>query len=157
MKELKYLIIHCTATKEGKDITGEDIRRFHTSPPPQGRGWNQVGYSELIRLDGTVETLVNYNEDNWVQAGEITNGAKEYNSCSRHICYVGGVDKDMKPNNTMTTDQYEAIEAYIKRFLYLHPTAIVIGHNMVTNAKACPSFDVYAEFGHVIPKTNRKK
>lgn len=71
MGELKYLIIHCSATPAGREVTGDEIREWHLN----GRGWSQVGYSDIIHLDGQVENLVEYNEDNWIDAGEITNGA----------------------------------------------------------------------------------
>ena len=42
-KALQYLVIHCTATPEGREVSAADIRRWHTSPPSEGgRGWKQV-------------------------------------------------------------------------------------------------------------------
>ena len=67
-KKLTYLIIHCTATPEGREVTSDEIRKWHTSPPPKGRGWKQVGYSDMIHLDGTLENLVPYNNDDIVDA-----------------------------------------------------------------------------------------
>ena len=142
MAELKYLVIHCTATPEGRDVTPDDIRRWHTSPVSAGgRGWKQVGYTDLIRLDGTVERLVNNNEDANVDPWEITNGAKGYNSISRHIVYAGGCDKSNKPKDTRTAAQEKALVAYVKDFHRRHPSVRIIGHNEIA-AKACPSFDV---------------
>lgn len=142
MAQLKYLVIHCTATTEGRDVTPDDIRRWHTSPVSAGgRGWKQVGYTDLIRLDGTVERLVNNNEDANVDPWEITNGAKGYNSISRHIVYAGGCDKSNKPKDTRTAAQEKALVAYVKDFHRRHPSVRIIGHNEIA-AKACPSFDV---------------
>lgn len=142
MAQLKYLVIHCTATPEGRDVTQDDIRRWHTSPVSAGgRGWKQVGYTDLIRLDGTVERLVNNNEDANVDSWEITNGAKGYNSISRHIVYAGGCDKSNKPKDTRTAAQEKALVAYVKDFHRRFPSVRIIGHNEIA-AKACPSFDV---------------
>ncbi|MDE6317963.1 MAG: N-acetylmuramoyl-L-alanine amidase [Muribaculaceae bacterium] len=142
MAQLKYLVIHCTATPEGRDVTPEDIRRWHTSTVSAGgRGWKQVGYTDLIRLDGTVERLVNNNEDANVNPWEITNGAKGYNSVSRHIVYAGGCDKSNKPKDTRTAAQQKALIAYVKDFHRRFPNVRIIGHNEIA-AKACPSFDV---------------
>lgn len=142
MAQLKYLVIHCTATPEGRDVTPDDIRRWHTSPVSAGgRGWKQVGYTDLIRLDGTVERLVNNNEDANVDPWEITNGAKDYNSISRHIVYAGGCDKSNKPKDTRTAAQERALVAYVKDFHRRFPNVRIIGHNEIA-AKACPSFDV---------------
>lgn len=142
MAQLKYLVIHCTATPEGRDVTPEDIRRLHTSPVSAGgRGWKQVGYTDLIRLDGRVERLVNNNEDANVDPWEVTNGAKGYNSISRHIVYAGGCDKSMNPKDTRTAAQEKALVEYVKDFHRRHPSVRIIGHNEIA-AKACPSFDV---------------
>ena len=143
--KLKYLVLHCTATREGREISAADIRRMHTSPPPVGRGWKQVGYTDMIHLDGSVERLVNNNEDANVDPWEITNGAKGYNSISRHVVYVGGVDADnvKKAKDTRTPAQREAMKRYVLDFHRKHPTVKIVGHYELA-AKACPSFDVEA-------------
>lgn len=143
MARLRYLVIHCTATPEGREVTAADIRHWHTDPPSRGgRGWRQVGYTDLIHLDGTVERLVRNNEDMEVDPWEVTNGAAGYNALSRHIVYAGGVAKDGKtPKDTRTPAQRKALEAYVKDFHRRFPTVRIVGHNELA-AKACPSFSV---------------
>ena len=143
-KELKYLVLHCTATPAGREVTADDIRRWHTSPVSQGgRGWKQVGYTDLFHLDGSVERLVNNNEDMNVDPWEITNGAAGYNSVSRHIVYAGGVDANdvNKAVDTRTPVQKEAMRRYVLDFHKRFPGVKIVGHNQLA-AKACPSFDV---------------
>lgn len=144
-RELLYLVLHCTATKEGREVSADEIRRWHTSPVALGgRGWKQVGYTDLIHLNGSVERLVANNEDAWVDDWEITNGAKGYNSVSRHVVYAGGLASDGKtPKDTRTPEQLAALEKYVKDFHRRHPKVKIIGHNQVA-AKACPSFNVPA-------------
>lgn len=144
-KPLKYLVIHCTATAAGREVSAADIRRWHTSAPPVGRGWKQVGYTDLIHLDGRVERLVENNEDDVVDSWEITNGASGYNSVSRHVVYAGGVSaRDAsKAEDTRTEAQRSALTEYVKAFHAAHPKVRIVGHNELT-AKACPSFDVQA-------------
>lgn len=143
MAKLKYLVLHCTATPEGREVSSDDIRAWHTNPVSKGgRGWKQVGYTDLIHLNGKVERLVNNNEDANVDPWEITNGAKGYNSISRHVVYVGGVVADGETaKDTRTKAQKEAMEGYVKEFHRKHPNVRIIGHNEVA-AKDCPSFDV---------------
>ena len=141
MKKLKYLIIHCTATPEGRAVTADDIRRWHLSPSPAGRGWRQVGYSDMILLDGSVVNLVRYDDNAYVEPWEITNGVAGINNASRHVVYVGGCDASMKPKDTRTVAQRIALVQYVFDFIRKHPDAIVAGHNQFA-AKACPSFNV---------------
>ena len=143
MAKLQYLVIHCTATPEGREVSAADIRRWHTSPAPAGRGWKQVGYTDLFHLDGRVERLVANNEDANVDPWEITNGAAGYNSVSRHVVYAGGCDAGMKPKDTRTAAQKEALRKYVLDFHARHPEVKIVGHNQLA-AKACPSFDVAA-------------
>lgn len=143
MAKLKQLVLHCTATPEGRKVTSADIRAWHTNPVSKGgRGWKQVGYTDMIHLDGRVERLVENNEDMNVDPWEVTNGATGYNSVSRHVVYVGGVARDGKtPKDTRTPAQLKAMEAYVKNFHRRFPSVRIIGHNELA-AKACPSFDV---------------
>lgn len=143
MAELKYLVIHCTATPEGREVTAADIRRWHTSPLSRGgRGWRQVGYTDIIHLDGKVERLVDNNEDANVDPWEVTNGAKGYNSVSRHIVYSGGMTRDMtKAKDTRTQAQRDAMRDYVIDFHRRFPGVRIVGHNELA-AKECPSFNV---------------
>ena len=143
-RELKYLVIHCTATPAGREVSSADLRAWHTSPLSEGgRGWKQVGYTDLFHLDGTVERLVNNNEDAWVDTWEITNGASGYNSVSRHIVYAGGCNKQMMPEDTRTDAQREAMKQYVREFHKAHPAVRIVGHGELPNVhKACPSFSV---------------
>ena len=143
MAKLKQLVLHCTATSEGRKVTSADIRAWHTNPTSKGgRGWKQVGYTDMIHLDGRVERLVENNEDMNVDPWEVTNGATGYNSVSRHVVYVGGVARDGKtPKDTRTPAQLKTMEEYVKDFHRRFPSVRIIGHNELA-AKACPSFDV---------------
>lgn len=143
MAKLKYLVIHCTATPAGREVSSDDIRLWHTSPPPAGRGWKQVGYTDMFHLDGSIERLVDNNEDGNVEPWEITNGVKGYNSVSRHIVYVGGCDARMNPKDTRTDEQLKAMTDYVKDFHRRFPDVRIVGHRDFPDvAKACPSFDV---------------
>ena len=140
MNELKYLIIHCTATREGQNIGAEQVKSWHTSPPPTGRGWSKVGYSDLILLDGNRHKFIHHNGDKFIQSNEITNGVKGMNSVSRHVCYVGGMSVDgKKAKNTLNNAQSQTLEGIIREVIAYKPDILIAGHNQFDN-KACPSF-----------------
>lgn len=143
-KPIKYLVIHCTATPENRSISADDIRRWHLLPPPVGRGWKQVGYTDMFHLNGTVERLVKNNDDAYVDGWEITNGVAGFNDRARHIVYVGGMSVNGKlAKDTRTPLQLAALAKYVTRFHKRFPSVIIKGHNELA-AKACPSFDVQA-------------
>ena len=140
-KKIKFLCIHCTASPEGREMTAADIRRVHLSPPPIGRGWKQVGYVDMIHLNGAITNLVPYDDNEYMETREITNGVLNMNSITRSFVYVGGVAKDGKtPKDTRTVEQKEAMATYIKKVIAAIPDILVAGHNQFA-AKACPSFD----------------
>lgn len=141
-KDLKYLVIHCTATPAGRQVLEADIRRMHLSPAPAGRGWKQVGYSDLITLGGQVVNMVPYNQNNEVDPWEITNGVEGINSVSRHVVYAGGCDAKMQPADTRTPLQILALADYVRKTIRNHPNILVAGHNQFDSKKACPSFNV---------------
>lgn len=141
-KPLEYLVIHCTATPAGREVTSDEIRRWHTSPVGEGgRGWRQVGYTDMIHLDGRIERLVPNNEDGLVDPWEITNGVKGKNSVSRHIVYVGGLSPRWRPADTRTPEQLEAMRGYVLDFHRRHPSVKICGHNDLAD-KPCPCFNV---------------
>lgn len=152
--KLKFLVLHCTATPENREVTSAEIRRWHTSPPPAGRGWKQVGYTDMVHLDGRVERLAANNEDANVDSWEITNGVTGFNSVSRHIVYVGGLSRIGKTKDTRTMEQTEALEKYVKDFVRRFPDVLVAGHRQFA-AKDCPSFDTVAWLKSIgIPSKN---
>lgn len=134
MRRIDEIIVHCSATPEGRRVTTEDIRRWHV----QGNRWADIGYHWVVELDGTVckgrpEEL----------AGAHCLG---HNSHSIGVCYVGGLAQDGKtPKDTRTAAQKEALLGLLKELKARYPGATVHGHREYAN-KACPCFDAKAEY-----------
>ena len=139
-KTLSLLIIHCTATPAGREVTGDEIRRWHTSPKAQGgRGWDRVGYARLYHLDGTKTDFIKDNEDQVVDNWEMTYGALGVNEISRHWVYAGGGTGQ----DTRTESQKNIMASDLLAFVKKHPQVKVAGHKQV-NATSCPGFDAPA-------------
>ena len=88
MRKINEIIIHCSDTQEGCDVTAKEIRSWHTAPKEKGgRGWRDIGYHYVIRLDGTIELGRPLEK-----AGAHCIGRKgeDHNSHSIGICYIGG-------------------------------------------------------------------
>jgi N-acetylmuramoyl-L-alanine amidase len=137
MRNIKRIIIHCSATKEGRDIKTETIRSWHM----KGRGWSDIGYHFVIELDGTI-----MEGRPMERIGAHTRG---YNRDSIGICYVGGLGSDKRAKDTRTAQQKRSMDDLIDSLLDRFRGATVHGHNEFS-AKACPSFDVSKEYTNEI-------
>lgn len=126
---INKIIIHCSATREGKDFTVADIDKWH-----KARGWQGIGYHYVIYRDGSVH--VGRSED---KIGAHTSG---HNANSIGVCYIGGVASDGKtPKDTRTDLQKAALSGLIAGLKRKYPNATIHGHYEFA-AKACPSFKI---------------
>lgn len=135
MRDIKYLVVHCSATPEGRPHTAADIRGWH-----KAMGWADIGYHWVVRIDGTVEP----GRDELAIGSHV----KGYNSHSIGIVYVGGIDKvNFKPKDTRTKEQKAALLDLLKKLKRRYPKAVIQGHRDFPKvAKACPSFNAKAEY-----------
>ena len=132
-RRINEIIVHCTATPEGRDYTVADIRQMH-----KAQGWVDIGYHYLIYRDGSIHEGRNVD-----MVGAHCQG---HNAQSIGVCYVGGVARDGKtPKDTRTTAQKDALVHLLMQLVCLYPDATIRGHRDFA-AKACPSFDATREY-----------
>ena len=127
-KRTEMLILHCTATKEGKPFSRDDVDKMH-----KAKGWSCVGYNWYIDIDGKI----------WEARGTDAVGAhcSKYNYISCGICYCGGLDKNGKSKNTLTDEQKQSLFELVEYLLNKYNLTIsdVYGHRTFAN-KDCPCF-----------------
>ena len=132
-RRINEIIVHCTATPEGRDYTVADIRQMH-----KAQGWVDIGYHYLIYRDGSIHEGRNVD-----LVGAHCQG---HNAQSIGVCYVGGVARDGKtPKDTRTAAQKDALIHLLMQLVCLYPDATIRGHRDFA-AKACPSFDATREY-----------
>ncbi len=132
MRDIKGIIIHCSATKPNMDIGVDEIRDWHV----KGNGWSDIGYHYVIKRDGSLEGGRNIKKN-----GAHTKG---HNAGTIGICVVGGVDDKGEPKNNYTPNQWESLKTLIEVLCfndYMQSGFYIKGHNEFSS-KACPSFDV---------------
>ena len=133
MRIINEIIVHCAATREGRDFTVEDITRWH-----KARGFATIGYHYVIYRDGSI-----HEGRPLEQIGAHCVG---HNKHSIGICYIGGCASDGKtPKDTRTPEQKEALLALLRRLKARFPNATIHGHRDFA-AKACPSYDAFREY-----------
>jgi N-acetylmuramoyl-L-alanine amidase len=137
MRKINKIVIHCTATPEGREHNVADIRRWHLK-----RGFSDIGYHYLIHIDGKIEIGRPLH-----RIGAHTSGE---NTGSIGVCYVGGMDKDMKKaKDTRTQAQKDSLVKLLHELIYKYNKDMTIhGHNEFAN-KACPSFNAQEEYANL--------
>ncbi|MCR5870698.1 MULTISPECIES: N-acetylmuramoyl-L-alanine amidase [unclassified Sphingomonas] len=147
MRKITHLVVHCSATPEGRDVSAKEIDGWHRQ-----RGFARIGYHYVVRLDGTVESGRPLEQPGAHVAG--------HNANTIGIVYAGGLAKDGKtPKDTRTAAQKVALTDLLKSLKRRFPNAIVQGHRDFSPdldkdgkvepheyMKACPSFDAKSEY-----------
>ena len=135
MRKITEIIIHCAATQDGAKFTAADIDRWHKQ-----RGFDRIGYHYVIDLDGTIEPGRDLDC--------IGAHCKGHNVNSVGICYIGGVDKNLKPKDTRTPEQKASLLLLLKFLRAKYQNAKIYGHRDFSD-KACPSFDAKTEYANL--------
>ncbi|MCM1108875.1 MAG: N-acetylmuramoyl-L-alanine amidase [Clostridium sp.] len=137
-ESVRYLVVHCSATRADRDYTVEQLLRDH-----RARGFRTVGYHFYIRRDGTVSRHR--------RLLEVGAHCRPYNRCSIGICYEGGLDSSGRPADTRTDLQRLRLRDILMRLRALFPNAMICGHRDMAGAtpKACPCFDAHEEYKYL--------
>lgn len=132
MRKISEIILHCSDTPAGREVTVDDIRRWHVDE----RGWSDIGYHYVVYLDGTVHE----------GRPEAIQGAhcRGHNKQSIGICYIGGGSG----KDTRTEEQKEALVDLLLILKTKYPDAKIHGHRDFSN-KQCPSFDATEEYANI--------
>ncbi len=130
-RSIKEIIVHCTASYEGKDMTVEQIRRMHIKE----RGWSDIGYHYVVYRDGTVHIGRDVN----------ISGAHCTNLHSIGVVYVGGLASNGKPKDTRTQAQKDGLLKLLRDLKRMYPKSTIHGHREFAK-KDCPCFDAKKEY-----------
>lgn len=131
MLPIRFLTIHCAATPEGRDVEPATIEQWDIEK------FGQKSYHWIVDLQGRMHRSL---EDGQRGAHVARN-----NSGNIGICYVGGVDRAMRPKDTRTPAQRIALLTLVRDYMAKYPGIRIRGHRDWPGVtKACPSFDVAA-------------
>ncbi len=157
MREVKYIVIHCSATKEGVNVSAATIDTWH-----KRRGWNGIGYHYVIGIDGKIEAGRPVN----TMGAHVGGGG---NRASIGIAYIGGVDANLKAKDTRTEAQKKSLIKIIEILKNIYPEASIHGHRDYSVdkdgdgvephefMKMCPCFDAEIEYMEYQPKSFKPK
>lgn len=126
---VRFIVVHCSATREDRDYTVEQLLRDHKT-----RGFRTIGYHFYIRKSGIATQHR--------RILEVGAHARGVNRCSIGICYEGGLDANGLPADTRTFEQKKALLGLLWKLHQLFPQALIVGHRELPGAnKACPCFN----------------
>lgn len=133
MRAIDLIVVHCSATPAGRDVSAADIDGWH-----KARGWRCIGYHHVIRMDGTVEP--------GRPEREMGAHASGFNRNSIGLCMIGGLDAEgFEAKPEYTPAQWEALGRLLAELKGRYPAARIVGHRDLPGVrKACPSFEVGA-------------
>lgn len=134
MKEVKWIVVHCSYTKVNQTVTVADIDRYH-----QAKGWDCCGYHWVVYQDGSI-----HSGRSEKYAGAHVRG---YNSHAIGVCYIGGMDIHGHDADTRTPEQKAALWHLLKELKRAYPHAQIVGHRDFPHVtKLCPLFDARQEY-----------
>ena len=116
MRTITLIIIHCSATPEGKSLSAEACRQDHILH----RGFRDIGYHFYITRDGEIHR--------GRALEKIGAHCRNHNAHSVGVCYEGGLDANGKPKDTRTLEQKGALLALLRELKRQFPKALVVGH-----------------------------
>lgn len=136
-KTTEQIFVHCSASNWG---SAEEIRKWHIDPPPQGRGWADIGYHYVVT--NGFPTYLSYKDnlympdwDGKVQPGrpedEIGSHVEGENHNSIGVCLIGSDLKDFSPRQIEIAGNL--IAGLCKK--YGLPFSKVFGHSEVWTLK----------------------
>lgn len=132
-RRIDEIIVHCTATPAGRQVTVADIDRWHRQ-----RGFRGIGYHYVVYLDGSIHL--------GRPIHEVGAHCQGHNAHSIGVCYVGGLSADgHTPQDTRSELQRRALQGLLHELKRQYPQAAIHGHRDFSS-KACPCYDATTEY-----------
>lgn len=127
-RKIKTITLHCSASDIAAHDSIQVIREWHTSPPPAGRGWDDVGYHFFIRQNG------------WLELGrpiiKEPASAKGHNADTIAICLSG--------DKCFSIAQYKVAALLIRNLMDVFDIKLedIYPHHHFNPDKTCPNYDI---------------
>ena len=134
MRRITLLIVHCSATPEGRNFDFEACRTDHI----RHRGFKDIGYHYFLTRDGVIHR--------GRRLETVGAHCLHHNRHSIGICYEGGLDAEGRPKDTRTLAQKASLLALLRELKKLFPDALIVGHRDLNPQKSCPCFDAAHEY-----------
>lgn len=143
MRTIDMIVIHCTASPNGRPLSVAQIRKEHLA-----RGFSDIGYHYVIDVDGTISV--------GRPIAQVGAHAQGYNAHSVGVSMVGGLGGADKVNpGLFTPAQWASLQKLVQDLLTHYPGCRIVGHRDLSPdldgdgiiepreyIKLCPTFEV---------------
>jgi N-acetylmuramoyl-L-alanine amidase len=130
MREIKGIVVHCSASPDSRDLGFKEINRWHKENGWKSPSGIHCGYHYIVRRNGTVER--------GRPDSEIGSHVKGKNSKTLGVVWIG--------QKTPTAVQYTALIQIVHALMVKYNVSIdrVQGHIEIApeSNKACPVIDM---------------
>jgi hypothetical protein len=137
LEPIVYLVVHHAAGLYPTYNGIEDVRsvaKFHTDPPPNGRGWPGIAYDVCLAELNEGREIARYNVSDQTKQRA---GAFDHNHHAIHVCAL--TNFDTHPNRLPAQKWVDALAVTLQDLKRRYPQAIIIGHKELSNnATTCP-------------------
>lgn len=127
---IKYIVIHCSASPNDRDVTAEEIHSWHKE-----RGFDGIGYHYVIKRDGITET----GRPIYWDGAHV----KGHNDESIGICLIG--------DNEFSDAQMTTLKQLLYALKFRFQDANICGHYELDSKKTCPNFNVKSWVSEAMP------
>ena len=137
MRTVTLIIVHCSATPDGKSLPAEACRLDHI----RHRHFSDIGYHFYVTRDGDIHR--------GRPIEKVGAHCLQHNAHSVGVCYEGGLDAHSLPCDTRTPAQRGSLLALLRELKRQFPRALIVGHRDLNPRKSCPCFDAAREYAEV--------
>jgi N-acetyl-anhydromuramyl-L-alanine amidase AmpD len=125
-REIDRVFLHCSASDKEEHDDVSVMRRWHTDPKPQGRGWSDVGYHFFIRKNGDIQEGRPLSRTPAAQGG--------HNTGTIAIC-LHGLEREK-----FTKQQYQSVLKLSREIDRAHDGMVTFHGHCEVSSKSCPVF-----------------
>jgi len=129
-RKIDTIFIHCSDTRTDQNFGVKDFRKWHM----EERGWSDVGYHYVIRLNGTIEEGRPLHRIG-------AHAGKRHNSGSIGICFEGGLTPAGEKWDEPLKAQLIALGKLLQMIQPVYGILRIRGHYEVST-KSCPNFNI---------------
>lgn len=117
-----HIIVHHSAGKDREALDYAGILRWHTTPPPNGNGWSDIGYQAVAEFVGSAPVCI-YGRGTHRRG---SHAGPKWNGRALGICFVGDYREHPPPMEMLEVAATRVLRPWVREWNI--PLRNIIGH-----------------------------